>query len=112
MNQLDQILTAIAREHLGIATLKTRRSDRLDFHDVSVWGVKNALWHSYQAGVNAWAQSGDQAAILREMREALERAEFLMRRVYEGDHQALENLRSAAKQARRVLVKTTKGVAP
>ncbi len=31
---------------------------------------------------------------------ALQRAEFLMRRVSDGDHRALENLRSAADQAR------------
>ena len=53
MNQLDQSLTAIASEHLGIATLEARNSDRLDFHDVSVWGVKNALRHAYQAGMEA-----------------------------------------------------------
>jgi hypothetical protein len=53
MNQLDQLLTAIAREHLGIATLEARNSDRLDFHDVSVWGVKNALRLAYQAGRDA-----------------------------------------------------------
>lgn len=39
--------------------------------------------------------------------EALQRAEFLMRRVYEGDHRALENLPSAAAQARAVLAKAT-----
>ena len=111
MNRLDQLLTDIARKHLGISTLATRRSDSLDFHEVSVWGVKDALRHAYQAGVNASSQDVDQAAILREMREALERAEFLMRRVHEGDHRALENLPSAAKQARRVLNKTKKGVA-
>ncbi len=112
MNRLDQLLTDIARKHLGISTLATRRSDSLDFHEVSVWGVKDALRHAYQAGVNASSQDVDQAAILREMREALERAEFLMRRVHAGDHHALENLPSAAKQARRVLVKTAKGIAP
>ena len=50
MNQLDQILTAIAREHLGIATLKTRRSDRLDFHDVPIWGIRAALEAAYKGG--------------------------------------------------------------
>ena len=57
MNQLDQILTAIAREHLAIPTLDPRNADGLDFHDVSVWGVKNALRHAYRAGVNASAQN-------------------------------------------------------
>jgi hypothetical protein len=53
MNELDQLLTAIAREHLGITTLDPRNADSLDFHDVSVWDVKSALLHAYQAGVKA-----------------------------------------------------------
>lgn len=32
---------------------KTRKSDSLDFHDVSVWGVKEALIAAYQAGLAA-----------------------------------------------------------
>ena len=39
----DQQLQTIATDHLFIATLETRNSDRLDFHDVSVWAVKAAL---------------------------------------------------------------------
>ena len=65
MNQLDQLLSAIAREHLGIATLTPRRSDRLDFHEVSVWGVKHALSHAYQAGVNA--ASGNTRLIAKQL---------------------------------------------
>ena len=53
MSQIDTILTLIAQKHLGIETLETRRSDRLDFHDVSVWGVKSALVAAYQAGLAA-----------------------------------------------------------
>ncbi len=34
-------------------TLATRNSDSLDFHDVSVWGVKSALVAAYQAGLAA-----------------------------------------------------------
>src|ERR1700728_800168 len=52
MTAADELLKAIACEHLGIETLETRNSDTLDFHDVSVWGVKNALQAAYQAGVN------------------------------------------------------------
>ena len=36
-----------------IDTLETRKSDSLDFHDVSVWGVKEALIAAYQAGLAA-----------------------------------------------------------
>jgi len=50
---LDALLTRIAQEHLFIDTLKTRKSDSLDFHDVSVWGVKEALIAAYQAGLAA-----------------------------------------------------------
>lgn len=52
MTSHDHILTVIAREHLDIETLETRRSDSLDFHDVAVWSVKEALLAAYQAGAN------------------------------------------------------------
>ena len=50
---LDALLTQIAQKHLFIETLETRKSDSLDFHDVSVWGVKEALFAAYQAGLAA-----------------------------------------------------------
>ncbi len=50
MNTLNQRLTYIASEHLGISTLKTRNSDSLDFHDVAVWQLKSALEAAYHAG--------------------------------------------------------------
>ena len=40
----------IAREILKIETLKTRRSDSLDFHDVSVWSLREALNRAYELG--------------------------------------------------------------
>jgi hypothetical protein len=46
-----------------------------------------------------------QRKLLPELLEALRRAEFLMHRVHQGDHRALEKLHSAANQARRVLRK-------
>ena len=51
--QLDQLLARIALDHLFIETLATRNSDSLDFHDVSVWGVKSALMAASQAGLTA-----------------------------------------------------------
>ena len=51
--QLDQLLARIALDHLFIETLETRNSDRLDFHDVSVWAVQSALMAAYQAGLTA-----------------------------------------------------------
>ena len=50
---LDQQLQQIALDHLFIETLETRHSDRLDFHEVSVWAVKSALMAAYQAGLQA-----------------------------------------------------------
>ena len=54
-NQIPTILTLIAHKHLGIETLETRNSDRLDFHDVSVWGVRSALEAAFKAGVELGA---------------------------------------------------------
>ena len=41
----------IAAGHLGIETLETRNNDGLDFHEVSVWGLKAALEAAYEAGL-------------------------------------------------------------
>ena len=60
--QLDQLLTQIALDHLFIETLATRSSDSLDFHDVSVWGVKSALMAAYQAGLAAGQKTAAKAA--------------------------------------------------
>ncbi len=45
-----QQLLQIAKQHLQIDTLETRRSDQLDFHEVSAWGIKSALQAAYDAG--------------------------------------------------------------
>jgi len=60
--QLDLLLAQIALDHLFIETLATRHSDRLDFHDVSVWAVKSALLAAYQAGLAAGQQVAATAA--------------------------------------------------
>ena len=64
MNHLEQLLTQIAQQHLDVETLETRRSDRLDFHDLAVWSLKAALEAAYQAGVEqgrSQAAQSDQA---------------------------------------------------
>jgi hypothetical protein len=53
MTNIDDILTSIAREHFGMATLETRRSDALDFREVAVWTVKDALTAAYDAGARS-----------------------------------------------------------
>ncbi|XHR27629.1 MAG: DUF6900 domain-containing protein [Chthoniobacteraceae bacterium] len=45
--------TKIAKEILNIETLETRNSDGLDFHEVSVWEIRDALEAAYEAGRKA-----------------------------------------------------------
>lgn len=52
----EKQLQQIALDHLFIETLETRHSDRLDFHEVSVWGVRSALLAAYEAGRQAAQQ--------------------------------------------------------
>ncbi|MCP3104242.1 hypothetical protein LZ198_35805 [Myxococcus sp. K15C18031901] len=49
----EATLERIARETLDIETLETRDSDSLDFHDVPVWRLKDALEAAYRAGLSA-----------------------------------------------------------
>jgi hypothetical protein len=60
MTSVDAKLAEVARLHLRIETLETRRSDSLDFHDVSVWAVKAALHAAYDLGrkVSSKAKGG------------------------------------------------------
>ncbi len=53
---LETLFQQIALDHLFIETLETRNSDRMDFHEVSVWGVKSALMAAYEAGRQAAKQ--------------------------------------------------------
>lgn len=46
----SETINTIAKDTLGIDTLETRMSDSLDFHDVAVWMVKDALEKAYNAG--------------------------------------------------------------
>ena len=46
---MDKILEKIAQERLGI-TLERRGNDGDDFHDISVWALKEMLEKAYQAG--------------------------------------------------------------
>lgn len=46
-----ELFTSIAHTHLSIETLETRHRDSLDFHDVSVWCVRDALQAAYEAGI-------------------------------------------------------------
>jgi len=50
MTKRERIITKIAKEILDIETLQERKSDGLDFHEVSVWSLKEALEMAYKAG--------------------------------------------------------------
>ena len=54
---IQDLLEKIALDHLFIQSLETQMSDRLDFHEVSVWGVKSALQAAFEAGRMAATQS-------------------------------------------------------
>lgn len=41
----------IAQTILKIGTLETRNADRMDFHSVAVWSIKDALEAAYLAGM-------------------------------------------------------------
>ena len=51
--KMPKTLERIAAGHLGIETLVTRKSDSLDFHEVSVWSLKAALEAAFEAGRTA-----------------------------------------------------------
>lgn len=46
----DEIVAYIATKVLGFETIETRKSDGLDFHEVAVWTVKEALELAFLAG--------------------------------------------------------------
>ena len=49
-NTMAEAIQKIAKEHLGLETLETRKSDRLDFTDQAVWSIRAALEAAYHAG--------------------------------------------------------------
>jgi len=54
--RMNAAIQKIAREILNLETLETRRSDSLDFHDMSVWAIREALEAAYNAGKDAAIQ--------------------------------------------------------
>lgn len=65
MRKIDELLTRIARRKLNIDSLKPQGSDRLDFHEVSVESLRDALEAAYKAGLEqgskARAEGADRA---------------------------------------------------
>ncbi len=52
-NARDNAINRIAREVLDLETLEARKMDSLDFHDLAVWSIKDALERAYEAGRKA-----------------------------------------------------------
>jgi hypothetical protein len=70
----NELLEAIAREHLHVETLETRHWDRLDFHEVAVWGIRSALQAAYEAGCQATQSAGKAANAAAERPNRAKRA--------------------------------------
>lgn len=49
---MDEILLTIAKQHLDLTTLETRKNDTLDFPERAVWQIKKALEEAFKAGQN------------------------------------------------------------
>lgn len=50
MDQRDKTLAEIAAKYLHLETLETRNRGCLDFHDMGVWSIRQALEAAYEAG--------------------------------------------------------------
>ena len=53
----DEVIQEIARRHLFLTTLETRKSDSLDFNEHAVWQVRAALEAAFEAGRRNATQS-------------------------------------------------------
>lgn len=56
-----ETLSNIAKTVLGIETLETRNSDSLDFHDVAVWKLKEALQLAFIAGMQSTKKKSEKS---------------------------------------------------
>ena len=51
---LDKVLIDIAQRHFpSVETLEVRNSDSLDFHDVYVESIRDALYDAFIAGITS-----------------------------------------------------------
>ena len=62
MNRINALLARIARTKLGIKTLAPQGSDRLDFHEVSVDALRDALEAAYNVGIERGRRQKDAGA--------------------------------------------------
>lgn len=59
MRRTNALLTRIAQRTLHIETLAPQGSDRLDFHEVSVESLRDALQAAYDAGLEQGRKQRD-----------------------------------------------------
>lgn len=59
--KVNKLLTKIVKKHLLIETLEVRRSDRLDFHEIFVGSLRDALLAAYKSGVKDGIKEYDEA---------------------------------------------------
>lgn len=64
----DAILAEIAAQCLDIETLQTQNRDQLDFHEVSVWSLNEALLRAYDAGKASFAKTTPDSRISDQLR--------------------------------------------
>jgi hypothetical protein len=57
----EALILGIAQRQFFIETLETRNRDRLDFHDVAVWAIRDALEEAFEAGRRAGAAAKPQS---------------------------------------------------
>ena len=67
--KLNELITKIAQKNIiGVDTLETRGMDSLDFHDVSVWEIRDALIESFISGLTI-GQTTEQECTARSVLE-------------------------------------------
>ncbi|MBU1691590.1 MAG: hypothetical protein KKD65_12765 [Gammaproteobacteria bacterium] len=57
MSDINNILTLIAKNHFAIETLEVRNRDQLDFHEVGVTQLKDALYAAFMIGCEVGIQN-------------------------------------------------------
>jgi hypothetical protein len=61
MSHNEEMIAKIANDVLNIKTLDPQFSDDLDFHNVAVWEVKEALEKAFAAGIErGWQTKAQQ----------------------------------------------------
>ena len=96
----NKTIEKIAKEKLGLETLATRKMDELDFYDMSVWQLKDALEAVYEAGRKT-------SALKRSLKEKDEKLFY-----WDDINEALMQTRHSGVQIARflsVLIETRKG---